>query len=218
MSILPKGSHHGDVRVMPAIGITGGISTGKSTFVKYLREVLPNATFFDADAAAHKLLERPEVKEKVQHEFGARVFSAAGDLNRAKLRAIVFGDATRKSALERILHPRIRRQWRKEAQSYRNSPKFFFADIPLLYETGGETFCDRVVVVACSEKVQVDRLRKRMSLKISEAKEMIESQMPLEEKIKRANHVIWNNGNRAALIQQTRFLVELWQGQQWTRK
>ncbi len=203
---------------MPAIGITGGISAGKSTLVKCLREVLPNAIFFDADAAAHKLLERPEVKEKVLREFGARVFSAAGDLNRAKLRAIVFRDATRKSSLERILHPRIRRQWRQEALSYRNSPNFFFADIPLLYETGGETFCDRVVVVACSEKVQLNRLRKRMSIQISEAKQMIESQMPLEEKIRRADHVIWNNGNRARLMEQARFLVALLHGQTWTRK
>jgi dephospho-CoA kinase len=203
---------------MPAIGITGGISAGKSTLVKCLHEVLPNATFFDADAAAHKLLEQPEVKEKVVREFGAGVFSAEGDLNRAKLRAIVFGDATRKSSLERILHPRIRRQWRKEAQSYRNSPKFFFADIPLLYETGGERFCDRVVVVACTEKVQLNRLRKRTSLKISQAKQMIESQMPLEEKIVRADHIIWNNGKRAGLIDQARSLVALWQGQTWTRK
>jgi dephospho-CoA kinase len=218
MSILPKGSRHGDVRVMPAIGITGGVSTGKSTLVKCLHQVLPNAVFFDADAAAHELLARREVKAKILHEFGPRVFSNAGDLNRAKLRAIVFGDARRKSSLERILHPRIRRKWRKEAQSYRNSPKFFFADIPLLYETGGETFCDRVVVVACSGKVQLNRLRKRMSIGISEAKQMIESQMPLEEKIRRADHVIWNNGNRAPLIEQAGFLVALWQGQTWTRK
>ena len=130
----------------------------------------------------------------------------------------MFGDATRKSSLERILHPRIRRQWRTEAKKHRNSPNFFFADIPLLYETGGETLCDQVVVVACSEKVQMDRLRKRMSIAISEAKQMIESQMPLEEKIGRADHVIWNNGNRTRLMEQAGFLVALWQGQTWTRK
>ena len=203
---------------MAVIGITGGISTGKSTFCDCVRELLPGAKFFGADQAAHALVEVPEVKQQIRAEFGSSIFSADGDLNRAKLRAIVFGDATRKSSLERILHPRIRRQWRQEAQSYRNSPKFFFADIPLLYETGGETFCDRVVVVACSEKVQLNRLRKRMSIQISEAKQMIESQMPLEEKIKRADHVIWNNGNRARLIEQALFLVALWHGQTWTKK
>src|SRR6058998_1878661 len=203
---------------MPAIGITGGISTGKSTFVECLRELLPVATFFDADEAAHALLNRPEVKKQVRREFGARVFSTASDLNRTKLRAIVFADATKKLALERILHPRIRRQWRTEAKGHRNSPNFFFADIPLLYETGGETFCDRVVVVASSHQVQVARLAQRMSINGTEAEQMIRSQMPLDEKIARADHVVWNDGSRAALMEQARFLLALWQQQSWTRR
>jgi len=203
---------------MPAIGITGGISTGKTTFCECLREVLSTAKFFNADDVAHMLLELSEVKREVRAEFGSCVFSNQGDLNRARLRAIVFGDANKKRALERILHPRIRRQWRTEAKSYRNSPNFFFADIPLLYETAGETLCDRVVVVGCSEKVQLARLKKRMSITAAEARKMIESQLSLKEKMKRANHVIWNSGDRAILIEQARFLVALWQGQTWTKK
>ena len=203
---------------MPAIGITGGISTGKSTFCDCLRQVLPGAKFFNADEAAHVLLQLSEVKREIRAEFGSHVFSRDGDLNRTRLRAIVFADPTKKRALERILHPRIRRQWRTEAKRHRNSPKFFFADIPLLYETGGETLCDRVVVVACSQRVQLARLRKRMSVKIAEAKQMIKSQMQLEAKIRRADHVVWNNGDRAALVEQALFLVALWQRQTWTKK
>ena len=203
---------------MPAIGITGGISTGKSTFVDCLRELLPNATFFDADAAAHAILNVAQVQKQIRSEFGTKVFAARGDLNRSKLRAIVFADAARKRALERILHPRIRRQWRTEAKSHRNSPKFFFADIPLLYETGGESVCDKVVVLASSLKVQLARLRKRMSIKNAEARQMINSQMPLEEKIRRADHVVWNNASRSALMEQAQLLVASWQGQTWTKK
>jgi dephospho-CoA kinase len=203
---------------MPAIGITGGISTGKSTFVESLRELVPAATFFDADEAAHALLNRAEVQKQIRREFGASVFSTAGDLNRTKVRAIVFGNATKKRALERILHPRIRRQWRAEAKRHRNSPNFFFADIPLLYETGGETLCDRVVVVACSDKVQLARLAERMSIKNTETEQMIRSQMPLGEKIARADHVVWNDGTRARLMEQARFLAALWQQQSWTKK
>jgi dephospho-CoA kinase len=203
---------------MPAIGITGGISTGKTTFCECLREVLPSAKFFNADEAAHMLLELSGVKREIHAEFGSCVFSSHGDLNRARLRAIIFGDANKKRALERILHPRIRRQWRTEAKSYRNSPNFFLADIPLLYETGGETLCDRVVVVSCSEKMQLARLKKRMSITATEARKMIESQVSLKEKMRRADHVIWNNGDRAVLIEQARFSVALWQGQTWTKK
>jgi dephospho-CoA kinase len=202
---------------MPAIGITGGISTGKSTFCGCLREIVPAAKFFDADLAARSLAELPEVKREVLGQFGSGVFSPTGDLNRAKLRAIVFRDATKRRALEQILHPRIRRQWMAQAERYRNSPDFFFADIPLLYETGGETWCERVVVVACSRSVQLDRLAKRISLKDSEAEQMINSQMALEEKIKRADHVVWNNGDRATLMEQAKSVVALWQEQSWKK-
>jgi dephospho-CoA kinase len=203
---------------MPAIGITGGICTGKSTFCECLRETLPGAKFFNADEAARTLVELSEVKKEIRTEFGSGVFSRVGDLNRAKLRAIIFGDATKKRAIERILHPRIRSQWRAEAKKHRNSPDFFFADIPLLYETGGETLCDRVAVVACSYEVQVRRLMKRMSVEASEARQMIKSQMPLEEKIRRGDHVAWNNGDRETLAEQAQLLVALWHKQAWTKK
>ena len=202
---------------MPAIGITGGISTGKSTFCDCLREIIPAAKFFDADRAAHSLAELPEVKQEILGEFGREVFSPEGDLNRAKLRAIILTNATKRRSLEQILHPRIRRQWMAQAKRHHNSPDFFFADIPLLYETGGATLCERVVVVACSHKVQLDRLVKRISLKDSEAEQMINSQLPLEEKIKRADHVVWNNGDRATLMEQAKSLVVFWQAQSWKK-
>jgi len=201
---------------MPAIGITGGISTGKSSFSDCLREILPGARFFNADEAAHAVVELPEIKQELRTEFGSGIFSRGGDLNRAALRAIIFGNAAKKSALEKILHPRIRRQWSAEAETHRNSPDFFFADIPLLYETGGERLCDRVVVVACSNKTQVRWLMERMLVERSAAEQMINSQMPLDEKIRRADHVVWNNGVRTVLADQARCLVTFWQKQSWT--
>ena len=202
---------------MPAIGITGGIATGKTAFWNCLRELLPGAKFFNADQAAHALVDVSEVRKEIRRAFGSGVFSATGDLNREKLRTIVFADATKRRALERILHPRIRRQWREEAKTHRNSPDFFFADIPLLYESGGETLCERVVVVACTYNVQLARLEKRMSIRETEAEQMIRSQMSLDEKIARADHVVWNNSNQVALAEQARFLVALWQQHSWTK-
>lgn len=210
---------------MPAIGITGGVATGKSTFVSCLRELFPGAKFFDADVAAREVVGLPEVQEKLKREFGESIFSAPGHLNRDALRAIVFQDAAKKSALELILHPPIRQQWQAIAETHRNSTDFFFADIPLLYETGGETLCDRVVVVACSGKIQRERLLERMSAlegrtpvspasqelrPPGEAEEIIKSQMSLEEKMKRADHVVWNNGGREGLREQAGLLMNLW--------
>lgn len=197
---------------MPAIGITGGISTGKTTFCDCLREIVPGATFFNADQAARDLVEHDlEVRELIGLEFGAAIFSASGDLNRTQMRSIVFTDAEKKRALEQILHPRIRRQWSLEAESRRNSTDLFFADIPLLYETGGETLCDSVVVVACSPSVQLERLVARTQLDRSAAEQMIRSQMPLAEKIRRADHIVWNNGTRAVVDAQAGLLATLWQ-------
>ena len=198
---------------MPAIGITGGVSTGKTSFCECLRAIVPAAKFFDADQVAHQLVDfDPQVKDEIRHEFGTGIFSTEGDLNREKLRAIIFGDAAKRRALEQILHPRIRRQWSTTAETHRNSPYFFFADIPLLYETGGETLCDRVVVVACSSKIQLRWLMERTLLERAAAEEMIKSQMSLDEKIKRADHVAWNNGPRMALMEQAKNLVSLWRG------
>ena len=232
---------------MPAIGNTGGISTGKSSFVACLREILPEARFFDADVAARELVENdPEVRGAIEKAFGSEAFLPNGGLNREAIRSIVFADAGKKRALEQILHPRIRRQWSLEAERCRHSTRLFFADIPLLYETGGETLCDRVVVVACSPSVQLERLRQRGAsmetrppvgarapvegraparpgspndealpelrppLDQVTAQQMIDAQMPLKEKINRADHVVWNNGGREGLTAQARLLTQLW--------
>jgi dephospho-CoA kinase len=202
---------------VPAIGITGGVSTGKSTFCQCLKEVLPAANFFDADELARQLVDLEEVKQELLAKFGFGIFARNGDLNREAVRTIIFQDAAKKSALEQILHPRIRRQWSAEADKHRKSPEFFFADIPLLYETGGETLCDRVVVVACSPDIQLANLRRRMGIERAAAEAMIKSQMPLEEKIKRADHVAWNNGDRTVLAAQAVSLVELWRQEKWTK-
>src|SRR3954452_18805688 len=196
---------------MPAVGITGGISTGKTTFCESLRSLLPDAEFFNADHAARQLVDRDaDVREAISSHFGAEIYSASGDLNRAALRAMVFNDAAQRRVLEEILHPRIRRQWSAIAQTHRQPSDFFFADIPLLFETGGESLCDLVVVVACSPDLQRDRLMARSRLSAEQADEMIRSQMPLSEKMRLAQHVVWNNDGPGALRGQASLLAQSW--------
>ena len=196
---------------MPAIGITGGISTGKTTFVNCLRELLPEAKFFDADAMARELTHHDQaVLSKICEKFGNDVFDANGQLNRSALRTMVFQAPEKRRELEQILHPPIRQHWSREAEQHRQSNEYFFADIPLLYETGGEKLCDRVVVVACSEEVQMQRLMMRTGLDRNSATAIIAAQISLGAKMKRADHVVWNNGPRGLLTEQARFLSNLW--------
>ncbi len=191
------------------IGITGGISTGKSTFSNRLR-VLLGAKLFNADHAARRLVdEDDEVRALLRQEFGPEIFSSRDDLNRAALRSIVFGDKEKKRALEQILHPRIRRQWATVAEASRKRGESFLADIPLLYETKGDLLCDRVVVVACSQEIQLQRLIARTGLTRADAVAMIASQMPLSQKISRADHLVWNNGPLSNLEAQAAILAQL---------
>src|SRR5438477_6216050 len=205
MSVLPSG--------MPSIGVTGGISTGKSTMMNCLRQLLPEATFFDADVMARELSRQDKnVLAEIRETFGDAVFTENGELNRDALRAIVFTAPEKRGQLEQILHPPIRRHWSGEAEKHRQSNQYFFADIPLLYETGGEKLCDRVVLVACSEEIQMRRLMQRTGLDRNAAEGIISAQMPLSEKVKLADHVIWNNGPEGLLEEQARLLTDIWVG------
>lgn len=196
---------------MPVIGITGGIATGKTAFSQLLRSLLPGGTFFDADQSARDLTDNdPEVQRLIRLAFGDEIYLPAG-LNRATLRTIVFADPEKKRALEQILHPRIRAQWATAAESRRGGFEIFLADIPLLYETGGESLCDEVVVVACSAPVQLRRLMARSSLEQATAEAMIAAQMPLTEKMRRADRLIWNNGPQPVLAAQAAMLAARWQ-------
>src|SRR5437588_12636967 len=198
---------------MPAIGVTGGISTGKSTFINCLRQLFPEATFFDADLMARELTHQDtKVLAGIRKTFGDAVFAENGELIRDALRSIVFGASEKRRQLEQILHPPIRRHWSREAEKHRQSNQYFFADIPLLYETGGERLCDRVVVVACSEEIQIERLMKRTKLDRDSSTAIIAAQMSLTEKVERADHVVWNNGPQGLLAEQARFLGNLWTG------
>jgi dephospho-CoA kinase len=184
------------------IGITGGIATGKSSFARSLHQQV-GGRLFDADKAARELTDRdPEARQALRAEFGEAIFFPTGGLNRAALRGIIFADTKKKRALEQILHPRIRRQWATAAETSRLGGEIFLADIPLLYETEGETICDRVVVVACSEQIQQERLVSRSAPSVADARSIIASQMSLSEKISRADHLAWNNGPQSVLESQ----------------
>ena len=169
--------------------------------------------FFDADGMARELTRQDKtVLAAIRKTFGDAVFIENGELNRGALRAIVFMTPEKRRQLEQILHPPIRRHWSREAERHRQSNQYFFADIPLLYETGGEKLCDRVVVVACSEEIQMQRLMQRTGLDRNAAERIVAAQMPLSEKVKLADHVIWNNGPQGQLGEQAAFLVDLWTG------
>ena len=197
---------------MPAIAITGGIASGKSTFTRIF-QALTDAQTFDADVSARRLLEgNAEVLAEVRAAFGAGVFDHTGLVSRASLRAVVFADPARRRALEAILHPRVRADWQAWLESgLQNAPDaLLLVEIPLLYETGAATFFDQVIVVGCSLSNQMRRLTQGRQLAEETARQIIASQWELAEKMRRCNQVIWNDGSEERLHVQAAFCASLY--------
>ena len=187
---------------MPVIGITGGVASGKSSLTARLARRL-TAKVFDADAVARELVENdPEAKRKIADRFGSHILGDGGQVDRARLRETVFGDAEERRALEAILHPLIRARWAELAETARRNHEWLLVDIPLLFETGAETECDAVAVVACRPETQRERIVSQRGLSQEMAEKMIASQTSLASKAARADYVIWNDAPLARLEEQ----------------
>ena len=178
---------------MPAIGITGGVATGKTTVARALLDIVQGKLrvfFFSADFEARRLTESDfAVQEEIRSAFGDRVFDPDGSLARNRLRELVFQEAKARKALEDILHPRIRRAWIDQL----GNEQLLLAEIPLLYETAAERNFDLVIVTACSRKSQKERLVSGRNLSEALAEQVINAQMALDIKIQRADRVVWTD-------------------------
>ncbi|XHR28258.1 MAG: dephospho-CoA kinase [Chthoniobacteraceae bacterium] len=192
---------------MSVIGITGGIASGKSSLTDRLSQLL-KAEVFDADATARELVQSDSgVRLLLQERFGPSAFCADGSVDREWLRERVFADESKRRALEEILHPAIRARWTAKAGAFRASgtgqtAEWLLLDIPLLYEVGAESQCDAVVVVACREETQVERIVARRGLSPEMARKMIASQTSLASKAARAEYVVWNDAPLERLDEQ----------------
>jgi dephospho-CoA kinase len=179
---------------MPVLGITGGAACGKSAFVSELLALLPGAEAFSADVAVGELAENdPAVREELTSLFGPGCLTPEGHYNRPWVRERAFSDPALRSGLNAIFHPRVRQLWSAVAEKARHSSHWLLAEIPLLYETGGEALCDRVATVACSATLQWHRLTAGRGLDQKTASQIRVAQSSLEEKSNKADYLIWND-------------------------
>ncbi len=191
------------------IGLTGGIATGKSV----VRELFQNqgCDVFDADACVHELLDADAlVIRAVKKAFGERIMGVRG-IDRKKLKTIAFSSQRRLHLLERILHPRVLECMCRAIK--RSQHEFFVAEIPMLYEKRWDRYVDAVVVAACPVARQVARLRARDKMQISEINRIRSFQMPLKEKMKRADIVIDTDRPRAAVAACARVCIRCFKGE-----
>lgn len=189
---------------MPVLGITGGPACGKSAFRELLSSHFPQSLTFSADAEVKRLTEIDAgVRSEISDLLGASAYSGDGTYNRKWVRNLVFERADLRAQLNAILHPRVRMTWSALAQRCRANENWLLAEIPLLYETAGETLCDRVITVACSMETQIQRLTVLRGLSSTLAQQILFAQSDLQQKSNRADHLIWNDCPFNCLIRQS---------------
>ncbi len=188
------------------IGVTGGIATGKSAVVEQFR--LLGASVVSADALAREVVAAgSETLRALVKRFGADILTAEGTLDRAALGKLVFSDPQAREALNRITHPAIARLAQQRIQALRNQgATLILYEAPLLFEAGAEKRVDAVLVVTVSETIQLQRLMARDGFSEDEARARIAAQMPLSEKVRRADFVLDNSGSLEAVSEQVKCL------------
>ena len=178
---------------MRIIGLTGGISSGKSQVTQFFMK--QHVPVLDADAIV-KQLQQPNspLLQDIADAFGANMIEN-GALNRQALGELIFTNEKAKQTLNALTHPRVRQVFEEEIATYRQlQTPLLVLDIPLLFESHFEDLADLIVVVSVSYDIQLERLMKRDQISKEYAHSKIMSQLPLALKCERADYVIHNNG------------------------
>ena len=186
---------------MKTFGLTGGVGMGKSTAAELLRA--RGVPVVDTDDLARSVVEpgQPALRE-VQAVFGQNIVGPDGQLRRDELARLVFSNVRARQKLEAILHPRIQELWSAQLATWRAEGRdLAVVVIPLLFETQAETHFDAVICVACSAATQKQRLLAR-GWTPAECAQRIAAQWPVEQKMAKANYIVWTEAGRDVHAQQ----------------
>lgn len=203
---------------LPLLALTGGIASGKSVVAGMFQA--HGAMVISADLVGRELLEPGAPGwSRLREEFAGRFFDTAGRLDRAALRRAIFSDAALRLRVDNLLHPLIRARITElivgAGQAARPKPSRspvypgIVVEVPLLFEAGWQDDFGCVVVVKSEDEQAVTRLMSRDSVSRTEAEAALAAQLPLREKIARADQVIDNGGDPAATALQVARLIEL---------
>ncbi len=193
------------------VGLTGGIVSGKSTVARMFRQL--GADIIDADNIARAIVQPGEKAWKnIVHYFGKEILKDNQEINRKELARIVFADKEKLEKLNKITHPEIVAIIKNKIEEMRSKDSsdgtICIVEVPLLFEANLEGMMDKIIVVYLNREEQIKRLLIRNSLTQEEAINRIDSQIPMEKKLKKADYVI-DNG---ASLGHTRIQVkQIWQ-------
>ena len=177
---------------MFVLGITGGIGSGKTAVTDIFSKF--NIDVIDADIASRKAVEKgSSCLKEIEDHFGSEMILEDGNLDRQKLREVIFDKEEEKDWLEQLLHPQILKIINSELAESKTIYTILVS--PLLFETGQNKLCSRILLVDVEEKLQISRASKRDNVSEEQIKNIIEAQMSRSDKISLANDIVTNNGS-----------------------
>ena len=187
------------------IGLTGGIASGKTTVCDLFKEL--SVEIIDADVISHELSKKGGAAfEEIIEAFEDEIIGDDGELDRKKLRSIVFNDNTKKKILERIIHPKVLLSINEKIKA--SQSVYLIISVPLMIETGMNAMMDRVLLIDCNVETQIQRLIQRDQASREEAIKIIESQASIESKRELSDDRIINN-NETSIEELTLKVKEL---------
>jgi dephospho-CoA kinase len=182
------------------IGLTGGIGCGKTTVSDYLASAY-QLPVLDADIYAREAVQLGSpVLNRITERYGSGIQLPDGTLNRKRLGEIVFSNPTERQWLEQQIHPYVRSRFHSELARL-VAPTVVLV-IPLLIEAGMTDLVTEIWVVSCSPEQQLQRIRERDRLSLEHAQARLNSQLPIEQKVARADVVLNNSSTREALLKE----------------
>lgn len=189
------------------LGLIGGIGSGKSLVA---REFAKHGGYLiSGDALGHEALRRDDIKRLIVSRWGAAVLNEAGEIQRAKVAAIVFADHKELRALEAMVFPVIGMRIREEIAKAGQAP-FVIVDAAVMVEAGWDKNCDHIVFVDAPEDVRLRRMLKDRGWTEAEVRAREKAQLPVEEKRRRADFIVDNSGTMDDVAPQvTRILASL---------
>ncbi|MEW6094950.1 MAG: dephospho-CoA kinase [bacterium] len=190
------------------VGLTGGLATGKTTIAEIFNTL--GAIIIDADKVAREIVKpNSSTWQELTEYFGTKILNDDLTINRKLLSDLVFSNETYRIKLNEITHPTIIQRIKEEIEKLRSSgkAKIVIIDAPLLIEAKMASMVDRLIVVTASEITQIKRVMKRDNLSPDAAKNKINSQMPLSEKVKLADFVIDTDCQKTELKEK---VIKIW--------
>ena len=190
---------------MLRVGLTGGIACGKTTVARIFGAL--GCKLINADAVGHEVIRKPQpAHQEILQIFGTEILAPDGEIDRARLGKRVFASPDDLARLNSIVHPRLieRLQYYTNKISEPDPDSILVVEAALIYEVGVESWFEKIVAAWCRPEQQVERLKQDLGLSEEEARQRISSQMPSQEKRRRADYLIDCSGN----LDQTRHQVE----------